>query len=54
MITITVNWFSFILGFVFCILTAIVIGVIGYFKEINGKNRIYKRLVKQQLNKGNK
>lgn len=54
MITITVNWFSFIIGFISCILTAVIIGVIGYFKEINGRNRIYKRLVEQQLNKGSK
>ena len=53
MITITINWFSFILGFVACIMTAVVIGVVGYFKEINERNRIYKQLVKQQINKGN-
>ena len=53
MIIITVNWFSFILGFVACIMTAVVIGVVGYFKEINERNRIHKQLVKHQINKGN-
>ena len=53
MITINVNWFSFILGFVACIMIAVVIGVVGYFKEINERNRIYKKLVKHQINKGN-
>lgn len=53
MITITVNWFSFILGFVACIMAAVVIGVVGYFKEIDNRNKIYKQLIEQQINKGN-
>lgn len=53
MITITVNWFSFILGFIACIMTAVVIGVVGYFKEINNRNKIHKQLIEQQINKGN-
>lgn len=45
MIMITVNWFSFILGFVACIITAVVIGVIGYFKDINQRNKILEKMV---------
>lgn len=45
MITITVNWFSFILGFVSCIITAVVIGVVGYFKDINQRNKILEKMV---------
>lgn len=45
MITITINWFSFILGFVACIVTAVIIGVIGFFKQCNLRNELYKELV---------
>ena len=45
MITITVNWFSFILGFVACIITAVVIGVVGYFKDINQRNKMLEKTV---------
>ena len=45
MITITVNWFSFILGFVACIITAVVIGVIGYFIDIYLRNKILEKMV---------
>lgn len=44
MITITVNWFSFILGFVSCITTSVIIGVIGYFVDINQKNKILEKI----------
>lgn len=45
MIMITVNWFSFILGFVSCIIVSVLLGVIGYFKDITQKNKILEKMI---------
>lgn len=49
MIIITVNWFCFILGFLSCIVTSVVIGVIGYFVDINQKNKIFEEISKFEM-----
>ena len=49
MITITVNWFSFMLGFVACIVVSVLLGVIGYFVDINQKNKIFEQISKFKM-----
>ena len=49
MIMITVNWFSFILGFVSCIVVSVLLGVIGYFKDINQKNKLLEQISKFEM-----
>lgn len=54
MITISVNWLSYILGFMSCILTAVGIGIIGYFKQIDNRYKIVNKIMEEELKKDKK